>query len=95
VKKEALNKAGVGYVEVFPRDTGEEIELLIQKRLGWKPPACCPLSESDPHHRPTTFVMKPHGLESVVFTLAALYLPTDRRQGRCRVRIAQEQFRRG
>lgn len=37
VKKAALTKAGVGYVEVFPSDTAEEIELLIQKRLGWNP----------------------------------------------------------
>jgi hypothetical protein len=34
VKKEALNKAGVGYVEIFPSDPAKEIELLIQERLG-------------------------------------------------------------
>jgi hypothetical protein len=37
VKKEALVKAGVGYVEVFARDTVDEIRLLIRERLGWKP----------------------------------------------------------
>jgi hypothetical protein len=37
VKKEALIKAGVGYVEVFASDTADEIQLLIRERLGWKP----------------------------------------------------------
>jgi hypothetical protein len=37
VKKEALVKAGVGYVEVFPSDPADEIRLLIRERLGWQP----------------------------------------------------------
>ena len=42
VKKEALNKAGVGYVEVFASGPADEIWVLICQRLGWKsnlPPA--------------------------------------------------------
>ncbi len=37
VKKEALGKAGIGYVEVFASDTPDEIRLLIRERLGWAP----------------------------------------------------------
>lgn len=37
VKKEALNKAGIGYAEVFASDNAEEIRLLISTRLGWIP----------------------------------------------------------
>jgi Protein of unknown function (DUF2726) len=34
VKKEALGKAGVAYVEVFSSDTPDEIRLLVRERLG-------------------------------------------------------------
>ena len=36
VKKEALAKAGVGYVEVFASDPADEIRLLVRERLGWQ-----------------------------------------------------------
>lgn len=42
VKKEALDKAGVGYVEVFSSDTAAEIRLLVCERLGWKPRLASP-----------------------------------------------------
>lgn len=67
VKKEALNKAGVGYAEVFPSDTAEKIERLIQKRLGWK--SRLPLSQVDPVNRPTNFADGTHHrLEASSFT---------------------------
>ena len=37
VKKEALSKAGVAYVEVFPTDTPDEIRLRVREQLGWTP----------------------------------------------------------
>ena len=37
VKKEALSKAGVAYVEVFPSDNPDEIRLRVREQLGWKP----------------------------------------------------------
>ena len=37
VKKEALNKAGIGYAEVYASDNAEEIRLLIGTRVGWIP----------------------------------------------------------
>jgi hypothetical protein len=37
VKKEALSKAGVAYVEVFPSDTPDEIRSRVCKQLGWTP----------------------------------------------------------
>ena len=37
VKKEALSKAGVAYVEVFPSDAPDEIRLRVRERLGWVP----------------------------------------------------------
>jgi hypothetical protein len=37
VKKEALSKAGVAYVEVFPSDAPDDIRLRIRKQLGWTP----------------------------------------------------------
>jgi len=36
VKKEALSKAGVAYVEVFPSDGPDEIRLRVREQLGWK-----------------------------------------------------------
>ena len=36
IKKEALRKAGVGYVEVFPNDNAEQIRSRVREHLGWK-----------------------------------------------------------
>src|SRR4029077_4998954 len=37
VKREALSKAGVAYVEVFPGDAPDEIRLRVREQLGWTP----------------------------------------------------------
>ena len=37
VKKEALSKAGVAYIEVFPGDSPDEIRLRVREQLGWTP----------------------------------------------------------
>lgn len=39
VKKEALRKAGVHYLEVFPNDPKERVLELVHEQLGWKPSA--------------------------------------------------------
>jgi hypothetical protein len=36
MKKEALCKAGVGYVEIFPSDSAEQIRARVREQLGWK-----------------------------------------------------------
>ena len=36
VKKEALSKAGVGYVEIFPSDNAEQIRSRVREQLGWR-----------------------------------------------------------
>ena len=36
VKKEALCKAGIRYVEVFPTDSAEQIRSRVREQLGWK-----------------------------------------------------------
>jgi len=36
VKKEALRKAGVGYIEILPSDTDEQIRTRLHEQLGWK-----------------------------------------------------------
>lgn len=35
IKKEALGKAGVGYLEIFPEDNAEKILEAVHQRLGW------------------------------------------------------------
>ncbi len=35
VKKEALRKAGVGYVEVCPNDSADQIRSRVREQLGW------------------------------------------------------------
>jgi hypothetical protein len=35
VKKEALLKAGVRYVEVFANESSDQIRLLVREHLGW------------------------------------------------------------
>jgi hypothetical protein len=43
VKKEALRKAGVRYVEVFPGDGAEQIRSRVREQLGWtaaEPTSC-------------------------------------------------------
>jgi hypothetical protein len=37
IKKEALRKAGVRYVEVFTRDTDAQIRSRVREQLGWEP----------------------------------------------------------
>ena len=37
IKKEALRKAGVRYVEVSARDTDAQIRLRVREQLGWEP----------------------------------------------------------
>jgi hypothetical protein len=37
VKKEALRKAGVRYIEVCPSDSDEQIRSRVREQLGWKP----------------------------------------------------------
>jgi hypothetical protein len=46
VKKEALSKAGVAYVEVFPGDAPDEISLRLRKQL---PAASTTAPASAPH----------------------------------------------
>lgn len=36
VKREALRKAGVRYVEISPSDSDEQIRVRLQEQLGWK-----------------------------------------------------------
>jgi hypothetical protein len=36
VKREALRKAGVPYVEVFPTDSDDQIRSRVRERLGWQ-----------------------------------------------------------
>ena len=36
IKKEALRKAGVGYVEIIPDDSDEQIRFRVREQLGWK-----------------------------------------------------------
>jgi hypothetical protein len=36
VKKEALRKAGVRYLEVFPGDSAEQIRSRVREQLGWE-----------------------------------------------------------
>jgi hypothetical protein len=36
VKKEALRKAGVRYVEITPSDSAEQIRSRVREQLGWK-----------------------------------------------------------
>jgi Protein of unknown function (DUF2726) len=35
VKKEALRKAGIGYLEIFPDDTADQIRARVREQLGW------------------------------------------------------------
>jgi hypothetical protein len=35
VKKEALRRAGIGYVEVVPGDTPAELRAMVRKLAGW------------------------------------------------------------
>lgn len=35
VKKNALNKAGVGYLEIFPSDSPQDIRDRVREHLGW------------------------------------------------------------
>lgn len=35
IKKSALEKAGIGYLEIFPKDNSEKIRLAVRERLGW------------------------------------------------------------
>ncbi len=37
IKKEALRKAGVGYVEILEDDTAEQIRSRVREQLGWHP----------------------------------------------------------
>jgi hypothetical protein len=39
VKKEALRKAGVAYVEIFNGDTDDQIRYRVREKLGWNTPA--------------------------------------------------------
>jgi hypothetical protein len=39
IKREALLRAGVGYLEVFPKDGAEKMLDLVHKRLGWTAPS--------------------------------------------------------
>jgi hypothetical protein len=39
IKKEALRKAGVAYVEIADGDTDEQIRARVRDRLGWSQPA--------------------------------------------------------
>ncbi len=39
IKKEALRKAGVAYVEITDGDTDEQIRARVRDRLGWSQPA--------------------------------------------------------
>jgi Protein of unknown function (DUF2726) len=36
IKKEALEKAGIRYVEVFPSDSAEQIRSRVRQQLGWR-----------------------------------------------------------
>jgi hypothetical protein len=36
VKKEALRKAGIGYVEITPDDNDDQIRFRVREQLGWK-----------------------------------------------------------
>ncbi len=36
VKKDALEKAGVKYVEIFPSDSDEQIRSRVREQLGWR-----------------------------------------------------------
>lgn len=36
IKMEALRKAGVRYVEVFPSDSADQIRARVREQLGWK-----------------------------------------------------------
>jgi Protein of unknown function (DUF2726) len=38
IKKTALEKAGVGYLEIFPRDDAEKVVEMVHERLGWNRP---------------------------------------------------------
>jgi hypothetical protein len=35
IKKEALRKAGVGYIEVFATDSDDQIRSRVREQLGW------------------------------------------------------------
>ena len=35
VKKSALEKAGIGYLEIFPKDNSDKIRRAIRRQLGW------------------------------------------------------------
>ena len=54
VKKEALRKAGVGYVEVFEHDSEDQIRLRVRESLGWnvehpsKPEAPVTMAPAEP-----------------------------------------------
>jgi hypothetical protein len=68
VKKEALTKAGIGYVEVFPADTAPQIRTRIRGMLGWTAPrprhfgrlsdiaSAAPAVSSDAEHAATGLV---------------------------------------
>lgn len=36
IKKEALRRAGVGYVEIVPGDSDDQIRFRVREQLGWK-----------------------------------------------------------
>lgn len=36
IKKEALRKAGVAYVEIMPGDNDDQIRFRVREQLGWK-----------------------------------------------------------
>jgi hypothetical protein len=52
VKKEALRKAGVAYMEVTPEDSDEQIRLRIREHLGMKPHDPRPPSPPEPNGGP-------------------------------------------
>jgi len=48
VKKEALRKAGVRHLEVYPADSEDEIRSRVRGQIGWKKPTLATSAASSP-----------------------------------------------
>lgn len=48
VKKEALGRAGIRYIEITPDDSEDAIRLCVRQQLGWVAPGAAPVRETAP-----------------------------------------------